>query len=110
MKDDNDIYKEIAGILLNVAPENSEKVKLIAEMKYGDDHCEFEYWATDSLGREAWFSPQGARTDVLLMNLLVELRSYFRANNLFKGSRPWIGAIVAIDISKQKISLDFSYE
>lgn len=110
MRNDGDIYKDISLILIDVAPQDSIKIKLVAEMRYGDDHCEFEYWATNHLGREDWFTPADVRTDIDLLNLLAELRSYFKTNNLFHDQRPWWGVTLVVDKENSKISLDFSYD
>ncbi|UYK72705.1 hypothetical protein [Xanthomonas sacchari] len=110
MKSDIEIYNEIASTLISSAPEVSKKIKMKAEMKYGDDHLKATYFYEDADGVENWFLPKGDDVAGDMLDLLVELKSYFNENNLFKHGKPWVGATLHIDIVNSKINCDFIYD
>ncbi|AKN92140.1 hypothetical protein ACU10_02810 [Xanthomonas oryzae pv. oryzicola] len=110
MKSDNEIYNEIASILVDAAPADAEKLKINAEMKHGDDHCKSVYYYENKDGHEDWFIPNGKDINEKIMDLLIDLRRYFRLNNLFKDGSPWVAISMVIDINKSKVYSDFFYE
>lgn len=80
-----------------------------AEMKYGDDHLKATYFYERADGTENWFFPERKDITSNLLDLLVELKSYFKKNNLFKGDLPWNGVNLTIDVANKKIKCDFLY-
>jgi hypothetical protein len=109
VKSGNEIYSEISSALIKSAPEDSKKIKMKAEMKYGDDHLKATYFYENKDGAENWFLPRGDDVAGDMLDLLVELRSYFKENGLFKDDRSWVGVVLNIDVVNSKIKCDFLY-
>lgn len=109
MKSDSEIYSEIALIIVDSAPAGSKKIKINAEMKYGNDHIKATYFYENEDGVEKWFVPREKDATGKILDLLVDLRIFFRENNLFKDDRPWEGVTMVVDVVNSKIKCEFSY-
>ncbi|MFF7707579.1 hypothetical protein [Pseudomonas sp. NPDC007930] len=108
MRSDDDIYNDIGGVLIEVAPAGACKIIMRVQLSQELDSCEYEYDYIDEQGVVAWFTAGGrANTDIL--KLLTELCSWYVENKLTGGLPAWSGCEVILDLVKVKISIDFIY-
>lgn len=108
MRSDDDIYNDIGGILFGIAPVSACKVIMRAKLSQELDSCEYEYDYIDEESNASWFTAGGrANTDIL--ELLIELRSWYFVNKLTGGLPAWSGCEVTLDLVKVKITIDFIY-
>ncbi|MGR7527202.1 hypothetical protein ACU6ZM_23860 [Klebsiella aerogenes] len=110
MRSDQDIYNDIGGGLLSVAPDNASKIIMRAELSPESDHCKCEYDYVDKLtGNIDWFSA-GAEANGRLLDLLVELRNLFVEKVKSKEKPFWHGCEVTVNVETLKINFDFKYD
>lgn len=110
MLSEDEIYKNIALILMDEAPEGAARVILDAQLSREDDHCKLVFDYVDVSGQTHWFSPRSAMTDSELMNNLVDLRKIFIEKHLDSGRGGWSGCVIDLDVVDPKIKIDFKYE
>lgn len=109
MRNDQEIYKDIATILLSIAPDEAKKIIVRAELSQENDNCEYEYDYLNIRNETKWLTAGGrANTDMLYC--LVELRHYYVENNLTNGRPAWSGCEITFDIESMKLNIDFRYD
>ena len=108
MRSDDDIYNDIGGILFEIAPSGACKIIMRAQLSQELGSCEYEYDYIDEQGNVAWFTA-GGRANTDMLDLLIELRSWYVENKLTAGLSAWCGCEVTLDLVKAKISIDFIY-
>lgn len=108
MRSDDDIYNDIGRLLFEAAPKAACKVIMRAKLSRELDSCEYEYDYVDEQGNSFWFTA-GGRTNLNILDLLVELRSWYVKNKLTAEMPVWTGCEVTLDLVKVKISINFIY-
>lgn len=110
MLSEDEIYKNIALILIREAPEDASRVILDAQLSREGDHCKFLFDYINASGQKHWFSPRNAKTDSELMDNLIDLRNIFIERRLDSGRDGWLGCVIDLDVIAPKIKVDFNYE
>lgn len=110
MRSDQDIYNDIGAILLAIAPNDASKVMLRATLSPEGDHCKCEFDYVDKYtGDINWFSA-GMQANSDLMDLLVDLRSFFADNIASDAKSFWHGCEIVVDVESLKININFKYD
>ncbi|PIT09075.1 hypothetical protein [Snodgrassella communis] len=109
MLSDQNLYNEIAQILVNAGPNVAKKIMMKAKLWPEGDVCEFEFDYLTNDNQENWFDPDANATRDL-RKVLVKLRKFYIENNLTNGKPIWHGCEVIVDLEKNKIHVDFKYD
>ena len=106
---DNDIYLDVASILSEAAPIGAAQMVMSAKLTPESDACRFTYDSVNGAGEKSWLVP-GAKVNSSLMDLVVELRTWFVAAGLTAGRAPWSDCEFTLDLSTEQINVQFSYD
>lgn len=109
MRHSQDIYNDIGSLLVSAAPDSAAKIIMRAELSPEGDHCKSEFDYVDGLSGETnWFNA-GAQANADLLDLLVELRTFFVNNISSKQPSFWHACEITVDVETLRIKIDFKY-
>lgn len=109
MRESQAIYNDIGSVLVAAAPDNAATVIVRAELSPENDHCKCEFDYVDSTSGETnWFTA-GAQANPDLLDLLVELRTFFVNNISSKQPSFWHACEITVDVETLRIKIDFKY-
>lgn len=109
MRESQAIYNDIGSVLVAAAPDNAATVIVRAELSPENDHCKCEFDYVDSISGETnWFTA-GAQANADLLDLLVELRTFFDNNISSKQPSFWHACEITVDVETLRIKIDFKY-
>ncbi|CAM3614781.1 hypothetical protein CCOS865_00355 [Pseudomonas reidholzensis] len=110
MYTDDEIYQGLGETVRAIAPTHAQWVSVDVELSEQGDHAKLLYDFQVSGGEVQWFMPETARVDHDIRVLLVKLRSFFAANNLFENGKPWKRCLITLWLDSGKFSADFKYD
>ncbi|MBK5647338.1 MAG: hypothetical protein I4N51_09775, partial [Acinetobacter sp.] len=106
MRTEQEIYNDIGEVILSIAPENAQKIIVQSILAKESDCGEFTYDYIDSQGIKQWVKDTKNASE-LLLDLLVELRTYFVENIESESGEKsfWHGCIITVDLETLKINI-----
>ncbi|MDU9393750.1 hypothetical protein [Pseudomonas sp. zfem002] len=104
MRSDDDIYNDLGGVLLQVAPEGSCKIIMRAKLSKGLDSCECD--CIHEGDNVSWFTA-GGRANTDMLGLLIELRRWCFNNKPAGGLPLWGGCEVVLNLVGFGVIIDF---
>jgi len=109
MRDLEDLYNQIAQLLVNAGPTDAKTIIARAKLTLDGESCEYEYDYIDQRDNEDWFVPDKLASYHLRL-LLVNLRDYYIQNNMTNGKALWTGCDITVEIPAEKISISLKYD
>jgi hypothetical protein len=111
MKNDTDIYNELAHVLINNAPQEAIiiKLKFLVKVEFDTEESgmnEFFFDYIDGKNVENWFGINDGRIVSRIGNLCLALREQMKQSE----QGVWSAFNLAIDLKVNKFSADFEYQ
>lgn len=98
------IYQKIGALLFSIAPKNSKKTVLNAELSDDGTVGTFKYKSLDVSGSEQYFAGGG-----LINQKMLDLMNELRAEYVINGDGAWKSCIFILDLETEKFEMDFKY-